>query len=113
MTQVLKLSSALFEPIRRGLKKATIRNGKRDIEPGPLTFETPDDVQPYESVDVDVLRVSYLAFGSLNTNDAALEGVHLSVLKESMKMFYPDISPSNIVTLIEFVSSSIGTAVEL
>ena len=99
--QKLLLADDLFPAMLAGKKKATIRAGKRDIEPGPLVMVATNG--GYEPKDVEVTRVTYMAFGLLSEREAVFEGCTVAELNAAMLCFYPDLKASGIVTVIEFV----------
>lgn len=100
--QVLKLADDLFPALKRRGKKATIRLGKRDIEPGVLTFEATNG--SYADEDVEVTRVTYTFFAHLDDADAVKDGCATAdELRAALKRFYPDARPSSLVTIVEFV----------
>ncbi len=98
--QSLKLTNDLFPALVNGAKRATVRAGKRDVVPGPLTFES---VSGDRSCDVLVYRVSYTMVRDLTLNDAHLDNAKdVDELVIALRRFYPDLKDSDIVTVIEF-----------
>lgn len=101
MVQVLKLAEDLFKGLEEGWKKVTIRHGKRHIDLDHLKFEGTNNSVLTKAV--LVTKVSYTRAKHLSDEDAQKDGADNAVeLLESMKRFYPNIQPNDILTIIEF-----------
>lgn len=99
--QTLKLADALFPALDDRTKRATIRNGIRDIKLDLLRFEGADEIN--NSRLVNVTRVQYTRVGNLTARDAYIEGAaNVIVLYEDLKKFYPTLNAESPVTIIEF-----------
>lgn len=98
--QVLKLANNLFKELRDGSKKSTIREGKKDITRGPLTFISPNGD---DNDEVYVTDVRYSKFGKLSLDDAKQEGYNsVEELQDVLEDYYPDIVDENDVTIINY-----------
>lgn len=96
--QSLRIRAEYLSAIRQGKKRATIRKGKLNIQPGPLLFECGTDVHF-----VNVTSVKWRKFKSLTDADAILDGFeNLEELKKVLNQIYPDLDYNTYVTLIEF-----------
>lgn len=101
MMQTLKLADDLFEPLLNGTKRGTVRNGKRDIVPGTLIFESADGTQ--KPARVQVSRVSLTEVHALTIRDAQLDGHERpDDLIAALHRFYPSLAGTDLVTVIEF-----------
>jgi hypothetical protein len=97
--QSLVLADDLFPGIPLGLKKNTIRNGKRDILPGPLEFK-PSSGNGASAI-VDVTTVKHCRAADVSEQDCRANGYrdHIDMLL-GMQRYYPDFGPDNEVTVI-------------
>lgn len=87
--------------VRKGKKHNTIRLGKRDIEPGLLTFINASDGN--DQTKVMVTRVSYCLACQITYADAKDEGLTTpGEVVAVLTKFYPNIKPDSIVTIIRF-----------
>lgn len=99
--QSLKLADDLFPKLSDRSKRGTIRTGKRDIAPGEMLLEAASGATLSHLV--DVRRVSYTTAAQLTPEDAALDGyASVSELFAALRQFYPSITGSDLVTVIEF-----------
>ena len=102
--QALKLANDLFPGLRDGSKQCTIRAGRRDIQIGPLLFESTDLVDG-ESLkqEVFVTEIRYTFLGLITDEIAQMDGCPTADELESvMHRFYPDLSLGDVVTVIIF-----------
>jgi hypothetical protein len=99
--QTLKLADDLFPALDAGVKRGTIRTGKRDIEPGELFLEAASGADLSRMVRVE--RVSFTPASRLTDADAMLDG-YTSVrdLFGALQRFYPSLAGSDLVTVIQF-----------
>ena len=102
--QNLKLANDLMLLVANGQKRLTIRNGRRSIELGPLTFEPAiDGPDAPPSIEVAVHQVCHKKLGHLTKSETMLDDVESPVaLLALMRQFYPDIDMEDEVTLIYF-----------
>jgi len=104
--QTLKLANELFEDLRGGIKKCTVRAGKRDVSLGPLIFESTDPVDD-DSVflfqEVNITEVRYTTLKYLSDEVAQMDGAADAVeLLGSLRNFYPDLDLNDEITIIIF-----------
>ncbi len=100
--QTLKLANDLFPGLRDGSKRITIRTGRRDIVLGLLAFEpvNEDDGPPHV---VNVTSVRYTLMHYITDAEAQADGAaDWRSLLTAMHRFYPDITETSVVTVIEF-----------
>jgi hypothetical protein len=97
--QSLLLADDLFPGIPSGLKKNTMRNGRRDIILGPLEFKRSSGNGPSEFV--NVTTVKHCLAANVSEEDCIANGYrdHAEMLT-GMKRYYPDFGPGNEVTVI-------------
>ncbi len=94
----MRLLPEYINAIREGHKTTTIRLGKRSISTSTLILESDID-----SIEVQVTSIYHKKFQNLTKADAQKDGfTTLQELKTALSMFYPNIKPNAIVTLIEF-----------
>ena len=99
--QTMQLSDSLFPSLVSGWKQCTIRAGKRDIEPGLLTFISAID--PERTHLCYVHRVSFVRFGDLTLADAQKDNATtVEELQSVLKQYYPTLTDKDIVTIVEF-----------
>jgi ASC-1-like (ASCH) protein len=98
--QHLMLDDGLMEDVRNGLKKVTIRNGRRDIHEGRLFLR---GTRSGDVVDVEVDRVLVVKFRDVPIRHIRLDGAnsHEEMLAV-MKRFYPDMDYDSLCTVIEW-----------
>lgn len=104
-TVIMPLAPEHFNSIRSLTKRTTIRKGYRDVRPGPLVFETPDNTpeEQKDSVEVNVERVIYTRAGEMTDKEARQDGFKdLDDMLEGMKRYYPDFGMNTEVTIIHF-----------
>lgn len=102
MTQTLKLADDLFIGIDQGWKRCTVRQGKREIELAPLTFEGANNAAYVR--EVTVTKVSYTLVRYLTDLEAQKDGARSAAqLIQGLKRFYSDITPDSTLTIIEFI----------
>jgi hypothetical protein len=98
--QTLKLADDLLIPLLEGNKELTIRRGRRDIQLGPLKFET---VSGNDEVEVEVIEVRYVRISGVPDDICKEDGFENWVdFYEGMKRFYPDLDVSEECTIIIF-----------
>jgi hypothetical protein len=94
--QRMPLADDLFPFLVSGDKVCTIRAGKRDIEPGEMTFYT-----KWREADVMVTEVRHKKLSELTDHEAQLDGANNAAhMAECLKRFYPDIGPDSIITVV-------------
>jgi hypothetical protein len=99
--QFLALADDLFQPLRKGDKKLTIRRGRRDIELGSLIFEGTNDKTLWE--EVEVVEVRYLRISDVSKKLCQSDGFKNWVdFYQGMKKYYPDLDVSEECTVIKF-----------
>jgi len=99
--QTLKLADDLFPALRARRKKATVRNGHRDIALGPLVFEATNGGCADEEVEVHTVTTT--TFDQLRDEHAKLDGCSSAdELRAALRRFYPDLTAGSPVTVIEF-----------
>ncbi len=97
--QFLRLVDDLFPGILSGLKNNTMRNGKRDIKPGPLELRPTSGSRDPLVVNVVDVKVSKAA--DVSEADCVANGyTDHSHMMVSMLRYYPDFGPTNDVTVI-------------
>ena len=89
----------LFPGIPSGLKKNTMRNGKRDIALGPLEFK-PSSGRGEVAI-VNVTAVKHCGALDVSEEDCRANGYrdHADMML-GMRRYYPDFGPDNEVTVI-------------
>lgn len=98
--QTLKIADDLLLPILEGKKEMTIRRGRRDIQLGPLKFET---VSGNDDVEVEVFEVRYLKISEVSDDICQEDGFDdWDDFFEGMKKFYPDLKEEEECTIIIF-----------
>lgn len=102
--QTLKLANDLFPGFEDETKRCTIRAGRRDIEVGPLLFESTQPVNgKFLKQKVFVTEIRYTMFGLISDEIAQMDGCPTSeVLKLSMRRFYPHLISSDTMTIVIF-----------
>lgn len=101
LVQELKLADELFVDLIAGYKQVTIRNGKRDIKPGPLVFTGVNDLSL--SAEVNVTEVVVKQLSELTDREAQADGaLNAEEMAEALKRFYPDIKPESTITIVKF-----------
>lgn len=97
--QSLLLADDLFPGIHSDLKKNTMRNGKRDIVPGPLEFK-PSSGHGASTI-VNVTMVKHCKAAEVSEEDCRANGYrdHADMML-GMKRYYSDFGPDNDVTVI-------------
>ena len=96
----MRVRSDLLEMLKLGVKKATVRRGRRHVKPGLLLVS-----DGRESVAVRVTSSVCKRFSHLSDEDAELEGLEDSrALKQLVKEIYPDLRDRSLVTVICFES---------
>lgn len=99
--QSLLLADDLFPGISSGLKKNTMRNGKRDIVPGPLEFK-PSSGSGQTTV-VEVTAVNHCKAADVSDEDCRANGYrNRADMLLGMKRYYPDFGLDNEVTVISW-----------
>lgn len=99
--QELLLVSSVFSLVNEGVKKSTLRKGRRDIRTGPLTFKMTENENC--TVKVNVLNVSYLPFSEISEKHAKSEGYDsVDELKNVIRQIYGDVNESEVFTYVEF-----------
>jgi len=99
--QELLLAPKIFDELERGVKKVTIRKGRRDIKLGTLLFKETGGLREKS---VEVWSVTYTYLDSVSHQDCKADGFkNYRELEKVMKEFYPDISHSTEVTVIRFI----------
>lgn len=94
----LRLLPEFFEAIRSGKKHATIRLGRKWLQPGLLLLESNS-----ESLAVNVTEVIHKKFSDLTENDAYDDGFDcLSLLTETLHSMYPNAHNDSYMTIIRF-----------
>jgi hypothetical protein len=99
--QTLKLADDLMPLARDGYKRVTVRNGERDIVPGPMVFEATDGTE--DDVHVNVLQSQVVLLR--HTPQWALDGENLGTSDELwtvLERFYPQVTLDSKITCIEF-----------
>jgi hypothetical protein len=97
--QFLVLVDDLLPGIHSGLKKNTMRNGKRDIVLGPLEFRAASGNGA--SVIVDVSEVKFNKAADVSHEDCLANGYRdRADMLVSMLRYYPDFGPDNEVTVV-------------
>lgn len=97
--QSLLLADDLFPGIPSGLKKNTMRNGRRDIALGPLEFK-PASGQGASAV-VNVTNVKHCKAFEVSEEDCRANGYRdRADMMQGMKRYYPDFGAENEVTVI-------------
>lgn len=98
--QTLKLADDLFESMYRGIKRCTIRKGKRDVVPGNLLFES---ISGDQAAGVIVSEVRVKKLGELTDEEAQADGAaNAAEMAEALKRFYPDINSESDITIVFF-----------
>jgi hypothetical protein len=99
LMQFLVLVDDLLPGIHSGLKKNTMRNGKRDIVLGPLEFRAASGNGATVSVNVSEVKFSKAA--DVSEEDCHANGYqdHADMLV-SMLRFYPEFGPDSNVTVV-------------
>jgi hypothetical protein len=98
--QTLKLADDLLISVMEGDKEVTIRRGRRDIQLGPLKFET---VSGNDEVEVEVVEVRYLRVSGVPDDICQEDGFKDWVdFYQGMKKFYPDLDATEECTIIIF-----------
>lgn len=104
--QNLKLSNDLFVRIFEAIhpKRLTIRNGRRDIVPGKLELIAAEPSGDKTLVClVDVTRVTHCSLWEVTPEEMRSDGfIDKHRLLDGMRKYYPDITPSSVVTVINF-----------
>lgn len=96
----MRVGSDLLEMLKLGTKKATVRKGRRNVQPGLLLMS-----DGRESMAVRVTSSVCKRFSHLSDEDAELEGLEDSgALKQLVKGMYPDLRDLSFVTIIHFES---------
>ena len=99
--QFLALADELFQPLRKGDKKLTIRRGRRDIELGSLIFEGINDKTLWE--EVEVVEIRYQRVSGVSDELCISDGFKNWVdFYQGMKKYYPDLDVSEECTIIMF-----------
>jgi hypothetical protein len=97
--QFLALVDDLFPGIQSGLKNNTMRNGKRDIVPGPLEFRATSGNGA--SVVVNVSEVAFSKAADVSEADCIANGYRdQGDMLVGMLRYYPDFGPDSDVTVI-------------
>ncbi len=98
--QAILMAPLHHKAIEAGEKRLTIREGVRDVRNGPALLCCP--IASW-CVSVDVVNVHYQTIRNLNASTRKAYGVETaSDVVETLKPYYPDITPDNVVTVIEF-----------
>lgn len=98
--QTLKLADNLLLPLMEGYKRLTIRRGRRDIQLGPLKFET---VSGNDEVEVEVVEVRYVRVSGVPDDICIEDGFNdWFDFYQGMKNFYPDLKATEECTIIYF-----------
>jgi len=111
--QTLKLVNDLFGGLSNGSKRCTIRAGRRDVQIGPLLFESTDAIYGLNSYGLQdgefltqkvfVTEIRYTMFGLLTDEIARLDGANSAEeLKRAMYRFYPHLIASDEITIVFF-----------
>ncbi|TJW14443.1 MAG: ASCH domain-containing protein [Mesorhizobium sp.] len=101
MTSTLKLADDLFPGLLNGEKTCTIRSGRRDIQLGPLVFESVSG--ELNQVTVEVISVIYMRAGDIPDDLARADGARDGTeLLDAMKRFYPDLKSESEITAVIF-----------
>lgn len=97
----LLLAPDLMAIARSGAKTITIRNGARDIAPGPLTLVNAADSG--DTLAVEVTSVSVAPFHTIDAQDIRDDGAptHQEMLA-AMRAFYPDITMRSVCTVVRW-----------
>ena len=99
--QSLELDHLYFQPVLAGQVTATIRIGHRNIEPGGLTFKSPD--ARYLPLDVIVDHVIKTTFLGISDHDAKLAGYNDGEhARDEMRFIYPETELDTPFTVIRF-----------
>ncbi|OWP57532.1 MAG: hypothetical protein B2I17_00095 [Thermoplasmatales archaeon B_DKE] len=94
----LKISQKYVDQIFRNQKVTTIREGRKNIRPGFMLFESKE-----QNLIVNVKSVKYKSLLNLDDFDAIKDGFVSKVeLMEELERIYPNISERSTVTIIEF-----------
>jgi hypothetical protein len=97
--QSLVLVDDLFPGIYSGLKNNTMRNGKRDIKPGPLELRAASGSDV--SAIVNVVEVKFSKAADVSHEDCRANGYRdRADMLVSMLRYYPDFGPENDVTVV-------------
>lgn len=98
--QTLKLADDLFPALDAGVKRGTVRAGRREIELGFLRLES---VSGEKRRDVEVARVSFVRARNMSQADADMDGVKSPhELFDVLTRFYPELTGDSVLTVIEF-----------
>jgi hypothetical protein len=94
----IRLAREFLPWVRSGKKKSTIREGTRNLIPGPAILASGD-----EEAAVRITTVTHNTLGMLTEEDAKEEGFDtLSELIDTLKRFYPRIGTTSAVTIVRF-----------
>ena len=101
MTYALKLADDLFQSVRSGKKRCTVRNGRRDVPLGEAVLEATDGGEGDIHINID--SVSYTTLSNVPVDVCEQDGAaNPKELLSLMRRFYPDILPSSEVTILRF-----------
>lgn len=97
--QFLLLADDLFPGLSSGLKKNSMRNGKRDIALGPLEFRPSSGNG--DPIVVEVCEVKYSKAAEVSEEDCRANGYRdRADMLLGMRHYYPDFGPESDVTVI-------------
>lgn len=95
----LVIADDLVAPTNAGLKKNTIRAGKRDIDVGTLELRSSSGTHPV--IVVEVTEVSFKRAREVTASEVRANGfVDHDDMLAGMKRFYPTFGPESEVTVV-------------
>ncbi len=95
---ILPLAKRFLPLVRSGAKTSTIRKGVRPWTPGPAVI-----VSSGQRVQVRITNIRFACLSSLTEADAIKDGFEsLTELLQTLVSFYPDLLPSDEVTIASF-----------
>lgn len=101
ISQELLLREDVFRLVCVGVKRSTLRKGRRDIKTGPLAFKMTEN--PKIQMVVNVTKVTYLSLAEITENEATKEGyTSLSELRDVLYQIYGEIDDTELFTCVEF-----------
>ena len=101
MNETMKIAAHLLDDILDGHKSITIRQGRRDLGPGSLVFESSDDNG--RTAEVLVHSVEYTLFGLIALKDFQNDGFEDAPdALVALRHFYPRLDLASEVTIVRF-----------
>jgi len=95
---VVPVARRFLPLIRRGEKSSTIRKGTRPYPIGPAVLRSDG-----EEIRILITGVRFSTTASLTQSDAVKDGFEsLGELLDALREFYPDLLPSDSVTITSF-----------